>query len=98
MLIIRHLGKSQSERIAWLCEELKILYELKLYRRDPITMLAPPEYTTLAPLGAAPVIVIAHPTRMIGCTGSLAASTKRTVSRTEAPLAFAVMTTERKAA
>ena len=43
-------------------------------------------------------LVIAHPTRTIGSTGSLAASTKRTVSRTEAPLAFAVLTTERKAA
>ena len=42
--------------------------------------------------------VIAHPTRAIGSTGSLAASTKRTVLRTEAPLAFAVLTTERKAA
>ena len=44
------------------------------------------------------LIVIAHPTRTIGSTGSLTASTKRTMSRTEAPLAFAVLTTERKAA
>ena len=42
--------------------------------------------------------VIAHPTRAIGSTGSLAASTNRTVSRTEAPLALAVLATERKAA
>ena len=56
MLIVHHLGKSQSERIPWLCEELKIPYELKLYARDPVTMLAPPEYKALHPIGAAPVI------------------------------------------
>ncbi len=43
-------------------------------------------------------IVIAHPTPAIGPAGSLAASTKRMVSNTEARLAFAVLTTERKAA
>lgn len=29
MLTIHHLGRSQSERIIWLCEELGIPYELK---------------------------------------------------------------------
>ena len=56
MLIVHHLGKSQSERIAWLCEELKIPYELKLYARDSVTMLAPPDYKALHSIGAAPVI------------------------------------------
>ena len=56
MLTIHHLGKSQSERIIWLCEELAIPYELKLYIRNPVTMLSPPELTALHPLGAAPVI------------------------------------------
>ncbi len=56
MLIVHHLGKSQSERIPWLCEELGIPYELKNYVRDPVTMLAPPEYKALHPIGAAPVI------------------------------------------
>ena len=56
MLTVHHLGKSQSERIVWLCEELGIPYELKLYDRDPVTRLAPPEYKALHPLGAAPVI------------------------------------------
>jgi hypothetical protein len=28
MLIVHHLGKSQSERIVWLCKELAIPYEL----------------------------------------------------------------------
>ena len=56
MLTVHHLGKSQSERIVWLCEELGIPYELKRYTRDAVTMLAPPEYKALHPIGAAPVI------------------------------------------
>jgi glutathione S-transferase len=56
MLTVHHLGKSQSERIVWLCEELEIPYELKRYMRDAKTMLAPPDYKALHPIGAAPVI------------------------------------------
>jgi glutathione S-transferase len=56
MLTVHHLGKSQSERIVWLCEELGIAYELKRYQRDAATFLAPPDYKALHPIGAAPVI------------------------------------------
>ena len=56
MLTIHHLGKSQSERIIWLCEELGLPYELKRYNRDAVTMLAPPELRELHPMGSAPVI------------------------------------------
>ena len=56
MLTVHHLGKSQSERIVWLCEELAIPYELKCYARDSVTMLAPADYKALHPIGAAPVI------------------------------------------
>jgi glutathione S-transferase len=56
MLTVHHLGKSQSERIVWLCEELGIPYELKRYTRDAKTMLAPPDYKALHPMGTAPVI------------------------------------------
>jgi glutathione S-transferase len=56
MLTVYHLGKSQSERIVWLCEELEIAYELKRYARDPVTMLAPADYKALHLIGAAPVI------------------------------------------
>ena len=52
MLKIHHLGRSQSERIVWLCEELGLPYELAQHTRDPVTMLAPPELNTLHPLGA----------------------------------------------
>jgi glutathione S-transferase len=56
MLIVHHLGISQSDRIVWLCEELGIPYELIRYERDPVTRLAPPEYRALHPFGTAPVI------------------------------------------
>ncbi len=56
MLTVHHLGKSQSERILWLCEELAIPYELKRYARDAVTILAPADYKALHTIGAAPVI------------------------------------------
>ncbi len=56
MLTVHHLGRSQSERIVWLCEELGIPYDLKRYTRDSVTMLAPADYKTLHPIGSAPVI------------------------------------------
>lgn len=56
MILIHHLGISQSDRIVWLCEELGIPYELKRYERDPTTQLAPAAYRALHPCGTAPVI------------------------------------------
>jgi len=56
MLTIHHLRISQSERIVWLCEELGLDYELKLYNRDPETRLAPPELKAIHPMEIAPVI------------------------------------------
>jgi glutathione S-transferase len=57
MLIVHHLGKSQSERIVWLCEELGLPYELEHTVRDPVTMLAAADYKALHPIGSAPVII-----------------------------------------
>jgi glutathione S-transferase len=56
LLTVHHLGVSQSERIVWLCEELGIPYELKVYDRDATTRLAPADYKALHPLGTAPII------------------------------------------
>jgi len=56
MLVVHHLGISQSDRIVWLCEELAIPYELIRYERDPVTRMAPAEYRALHPFGTAPVI------------------------------------------
>lgn len=56
MLVVHHLGISQSDRIVWLCEELEIPYKLEIYKRDPVTRLAPASYRSLTPFGTAPVI------------------------------------------
>ncbi|WP_284125988.1 glutathione S-transferase family protein [Parerythrobacter aestuarii] len=56
MLTVHHLRLSQSERIVWLCEELGIDYEVKLYNRRTDNNLAPDEYKALHPMGIAPVI------------------------------------------
>ena len=56
MLTVHHLRLSQSERIVWLCEELGLDYELKLYTRRTDNNLAPDEYKALHPMGIAPVI------------------------------------------
>lgn len=56
MFTVHHLRISQSERIVWLCEELGLDYELKLYNRDPETRLAPPELKALHPMEIAPLL------------------------------------------
>ncbi|WP_300302716.1 glutathione S-transferase family protein [Ferrovibrio sp.] len=56
MLIVHHLGISQSDRVVWLCEELGIPYQLRRYDRDPQTRLAPAAYRALTQFGTAPVI------------------------------------------
>src|SRR5512143_2906088 len=43
MLTVHHLETSRSQRILWLLEELGVPYELKVYKRDSKTRLAPPE-------------------------------------------------------
>lgn len=56
MLTLHHLEYSQSFRILWLLEALGAEYELKLYKRDPESNLAPDDYKALSPLGTAPVV------------------------------------------
>lgn len=56
MIVVHHLNNSRSQRVLWLLEELGLPYELKLYQRDPNTMLAPPELRQVHPLGKSPVI------------------------------------------
>lgn len=54
VLTVHHLVRSQSERIVWLCEELGLDYELRVYERCPI--LGPPELKKLHASGTAPLI------------------------------------------
>ena len=56
MLTVHHLRISQSERIVWLCEELGLEYDLKLYNRREDNRLAPDAYKALHPMGIATVI------------------------------------------
>ena len=55
-LTIHHLGRSQSERIVWLCEELAIPYTLHRYERRADNRAAPAQYKALHTIGSAPVI------------------------------------------
>lgn len=57
MITVHHLENSRSQRVLWLLEELGLPYEIRHYRRNPKTMLAPPELRAVHPLGKSPVIV-----------------------------------------
>ncbi len=56
MITVHHLETSRSQRVLWLLEELGLPYELKVYKRNPLTKLAPPELKKIHPLGKSPVI------------------------------------------
>lgn len=56
MITVHHLENSRSQRVLWLLEELGIEYEIRHYKRNPKTSLAPPELTQVHPLGKSPVI------------------------------------------
>jgi glutathione S-transferase len=56
MITVHHLENSRSQRVLWLLEELGVDYEIRHYRRDRETMLAPPELKAVHPLGKSPVI------------------------------------------
>jgi glutathione S-transferase len=56
VLTVHHLERSRSHRVLWLLEELEVPYEIVSYRRDPKTLLAPPELAKVHPLGKSPVI------------------------------------------
>ena len=56
MITLHHLERSRSQRVLWLLEELEIPYELVTYKRDPKTVLAPPELAAIHPLGKSPVV------------------------------------------
>lgn len=57
MITVHHLERSRSQRIVWLLEELGVPYEIKRYKRDAKTMLAPPELHAVHRLGKSPIVV-----------------------------------------
>jgi len=56
MLTVHHLNNSRSQRVLWLLEELGLGYEIKFYRRNAETQLAPPELRAIHPLGKSPIV------------------------------------------
>lgn len=56
MITLHYLENSRAQRILWLLEELGIEYQVKLYHRDKLTMLAPQDLKKIHPLGKSPVI------------------------------------------
>jgi glutathione S-transferase len=57
MIVVHHLEESRSLRVLWLLEELGLDYEVRHYKRDPVTRLGPPELRAIHPLGKSPIIV-----------------------------------------
>ncbi|GAA6184520.1 MULTISPECIES: glutathione S-transferase [Alteromonadaceae] len=56
MIVLHHLNNSRSQRILWLLEELELDYQIKHYKRDANTNLAPSTLKLIHPLGKSPVI------------------------------------------
>jgi glutathione S-transferase len=56
VIVVHHLEKSRSHRVLWLLEELALPYEIVEYKRNPKTLLAPPELRNVHPLGKSPVL------------------------------------------
>jgi glutathione S-transferase len=57
LLTVHHFGRSQTERIPWLCEELGLAYTLRTYERARPDGVAPDDLHALHPHGTAPIIV-----------------------------------------
>jgi glutathione S-transferase len=57
MIVVHHLEDSRSQRVLWLLEELDVEYDVRRYKRDPVTRLGPPELRAVHPLGKSPIIV-----------------------------------------
>jgi glutathione S-transferase len=70
-IIVHHLDKSRSHRVLWLLEELNVPYEIKMYKRNKETMLAPPELKAIHPLGKSPVIENSETKEIIAESGAI---------------------------
>jgi glutathione S-transferase len=56
MITLHYLENSRAQRILWLLEELDVEYDVKHYKRNTETMLAPDELKSVHPLGKSPII------------------------------------------
>lgn len=69
MFCLHHLNESRSQRIVWLFELLGVEYEIKVYKRDATTNLAPDSLKKIHPLGTAPVLT--HEDKTVSETGAI---------------------------
>jgi glutathione S-transferase len=69
MITVHHLENSRSQRVLWLLEELGADYEIKHYKRDKKTSLAPAALKKVHPLGKSPVVD--HNGQVIAETGAI---------------------------
>jgi len=56
MVVVHHLENSQSIRVLWLLEELGVDYQIKHYKRNVKTSLAPANFKSLHIIGTSPCI------------------------------------------
>lgn len=69
MFTLHHLKESRSQRIIWLFELLELDYDIKVYKRDPKTSLAPKSLASIHPLGTSPLLT--HNNKAIAETGAI---------------------------
>ncbi len=69
MITLHHLENSRSQRVLWLLEELGVDYDIKIYKRDKKTSLAPAALKKVHPTGKSPVIE--HGGNVIAETGAI---------------------------
>lgn len=56
-VVVHYLEKSRGTRALWLMEELGVPYEIKGWKRNPKTQLAPAELKNVHPTGKSPLVV-----------------------------------------
>jgi glutathione S-transferase len=56
MIVVHHLDNSRSQRVLWMLEETGLDYEVRRYRRDSRSLLAPAELKQVHPLGKSPLV------------------------------------------
>jgi glutathione S-transferase len=69
MFTLHHLNSSRSQRIIWMLEILELEYNIKVYKRDAKTNLAPSSLKAVHPLGTAPLL--SHNGKSIAETGAI---------------------------
>ena len=81
LYLVHHLNDSRSERIIWLMELVQVDYQIRAYRRDPLTGLAPHSLRDVDGIGASPILT--HNDKTVSESGAIC---EYIVQQTKAPL------------